>query len=124
MSSASIEEDKHQQWPPSPSVSLDNFSARYNEKHPLVLKQICLSFAPGEKIGIVGRTGAGKSSIIQALFRLFEPEPGSQYRIDQYNALEMGLHSLRQHISVIPQMPFIFKGTIRSNLDPFGTVEE
>lgn len=69
----------------------------------------------------MGRTGAGKSSIIQALFRIFEPETGSVYKIDQHNALNMGLHSLRQHISVIPQLPFLFKGTIRQNIDPFET---
>ncbi len=68
----------------------------------------------------MGRTGAGKSSIIQALFRVFEPEPGSEYLLGDYNALALGLHSLRQHISVIPQLPFIFKGTIRQNIDPFG----
>ena len=69
----------------------------------------------------MGRTGAGKSSIIQALFRLFEPEDGSFYSIGGHNALKMGLHSLRQHISVIPQVPFLFKGTIRENIDPFNT---
>ena len=70
----------------------------------------------------MGRTGAGKSSIIQALFRLFEPELGSTYLIGGENALKMGLHSLRQHISVIPQVPFIFRGTVRENIDPFDTV--
>lgn len=78
----------------------------------------------GEKVGIVGRTGAGKSSFIQALFRIIEPESGSVYEIDGNNVLEMGLHSLRQHLSVIPQTPFIFKGTIKLNLDPFETAKE
>ena len=67
----------------------------------------------------MGRTGAGKSSIIQSLFRLCEPEIGSVYEIGGYDALQMGLHSLRQNISVIPQTPFLFKGTIKTNLDPF-----
>ena len=67
----------------------------------------------------MGRTGAGKSSIIQAIFRLTEPEPNSEYFIGENDALKMGLHSLRKHISVIPQTPFLFRGTIRENLDPF-----
>jgi len=70
-------------------------------------------------VGIVGRTGAGKSSIIQALFRICEPETDSQYEIGGCDALKLGLHSLRQNISVIPQTPFLFKGTIKKNLDPF-----
>ena len=70
-------------------------------------------------MGIVGRTGAGKSSIIQALFRIVEPELGSSYEIDGANALNLGLHTLRQRISVIPQTPFLFKGSIKTNLDPF-----
>lgn len=91
---------------------------------PLVLKGISFAAKAGEKIGIVGRTGAGKSSIIQALFRIFEPELGSAYYVDKTNALDMGLHSLRQHISVIPQVPFLFKGTVKQNVDPFDTAEE
>lgn len=78
----------------------------------------------GEKIGIVGRTGAGKSSIIQAIFRIIEPEIGSIYEIGGFNALKMGLHSLRQHISVIPQTPFLFKGTVKQNIDPFSTSDD
>lgn len=80
---------------------------------PLILKAVSFKAKRGEKIGIVGRTGAGKSSIIQALFRIFEPEIGSIYEIGKFNALDMGLHSLRQHISVIPQIPFLFKGSIK-----------
>jgi ATP-binding cassette subfamily C (CFTR/MRP) protein 4 len=75
-------------------------------------------------VGIVGRTGAGKSSIIQALFRIVEPEVGSQYTIGGSDALQMGLHSLRQHISVIPQTPFLFRGSIRKNVDPFDSASE
>ena len=72
----------------------------------------------------MGRTGAGKSSIIQILFRIIEPTHMSNYKINGYNALEMGLHSLRQHISVIPQVPFLFKGTVRQNIDPFNTASD
>lgn len=88
------------------------------------MKGVSITARKGEKIGIVGRTGAGKSSIIQALFRIFEPEIGSIYEVGKFNALDMGLHSLRQHISVIPQVPFLFKGSIKQNIDPFGTESE
>jgi ATP-binding cassette, subfamily C (CFTR/MRP), member 4 len=96
-----------------------HFSARYNEDSPLSLKNLNFKIHPQEKVGIVGRTGAGKSSIIQAIFHMFEPEEGSQFKIDYHDALKMGLHSLRQHISVIPQIPFVFKGTVRQNVDPY-----
>lgn len=85
-----------------------------------MLKNIDFSIKSGERIGIVGRTGAGKSSIIHAIFRLAEPEPGSRYYISEFDALRLGLHSIRKHISVIPQTPFLFKGSIRENLDPFS----
>ena len=91
---------------------------KYREGLPLVLKNISFEIRDGEKVGIVGRTGAGKSSIIQAVFRICEPEVGSVYEIGGCDALQMGLHSLRQNISVIPQTPFLFKGTIKANLDP------
>ena len=94
---------------------------RYREGLPLVLKKISFDIKDREKVGIVGRTGAGKSSIIQAIFRICEPEVGSVYEMGGCDALRMGLHSLRQNISVIPQTPFLFKGTIKANLDPFET---
>jgi len=83
------------------------------------LKDISFEVKAFSKVGIVGRTGAGKSSIIQAIFRIIEPEIGSRLMIDNFDALKIGLHSLRQHISVIPQTPFLFKGTVRQNVDPF-----
>lgn len=95
-------------------------SFRYQPHLPLVLKQISFEIHAKEKVGIVGRTGAGKSSIIQALFRIAEPLVGSTYEINGVDALQLGLHTLRHQISVIPQTPFLFKGTIRINLDPFG----
>ncbi len=111
----------HQMWPNNPTISFESLSARYKEGLPLVLKDLSFSVGKSEKIGIVGRTGAGKSSIIQAIFRIFEAEAGSAYRIGGNDALKMGLHSLRQHISVIPQVPYIFKGSVRQNVDPFST---
>ena len=103
---------------------MENFSLRYRPELPLVLKNISFHIKAGEKVGIVGRTGAGKSSIIQALFRIVEPEIGSAYEMDGANALKLGLHTLRQRISVIPQTPFLFKGSIKTNLDPFHEKEE
>ena len=85
----------------------------------MILKDISFEVKAFSKVGIVGRTGAGKSSIIQAIFRIIEPEIGSRLMIDNFDALKIGLHSLRQHISVIPQTPFLFKGTVRQNVDPF-----
>lgn len=108
-----------EKWPARATIKFNNFSMRYRSELPLVLKNISFDIADGEKVGIVGRTGAGKSSIIQAIFRICEPEPGSVYQIGGCDALQMGLHSLRQNISVIPQTPFLFKGTIKKNLDPF-----
>jgi ATP-binding cassette subfamily C (CFTR/MRP) protein 4 len=89
-----------------------------------VVKDLSFKVEKHSKVGIVGRTGAGKSSIIQAIFRIIEPEIGSSYQIGKHNALEMGLHSLRQHISVIPQTPFLFKGSVKQNIDPFDTASE
>ena len=103
---------------------LKNFSARYRESLPLVIKDLSFTVTQGQKVGIVGRTGVGKSSVIQALFRIFEPETGSVYEIGGHDALNMGLHSLRQHISVIPQVPFLFRDTIYQNIDPFRTASE
>jgi len=81
---------------------------------------------PGEKIGCVGRTGAGKSSILQMLFRLVEVDTStealqnSSIKIDNIDTSDIGLHLLRRKISIIPQLPVVFSGTIRSNIDPFG----
>lgn len=86
-----------------------------------MIKGVNLSVQWGEKVGIVGRTGAGKSSIIQSLLRICEPEPASEYSIYGVNALELGLETLRNSISVIPQTPFLFRDSIRGNLDPFQT---
>ena len=88
------------------------------------MNEISLTIQEGEKVGIVGRTGAGKSSIIQALFRIVEPEEGSVYEIDGCDALKLGLHTLRHRLSVIPQLPFLFKGDIKTNLHPFSKHSE
>ncbi|CAF0882686.1 unnamed protein product [Rotaria sp. Silwood1] len=105
------------QWPIG-SILFDNMSFRYSPDSPWVLSNISISIQPGEKIGIVGRTGAGKSSIIQSLFRMAELD--GQILIDGADIKQISLYELRRHISIIPQDPVLFNDTLRINLDPFG----
>ena len=103
------------------SLEIRNLSMRYREGLPLVLKNVSFSVPAGTKVGIVGRTGAGKSSLLQALFRLVEAEEGSAILIGNLDVKEVGLSELRRSmLSLLPQTPFLFEGTIRENLDPFG----
>ncbi len=95
----------------------------YRPSLPPVLKNVSLDIKRGEKIGICGRTGAGKSTIMTALYRLVEPTSGSII-IDDIDISTLGLHELRSKLSIIPQDPVLFQGTIRSNLDPFGLCED
>lgn len=85
---------------------------QYQPHLPYVLRNLNVNINAGAKIGIIGRTGAGKSSIVQALFRLIEPDCGTII-IDGQNYLYAGLHDLRDQMSVIPQFPFIFQGSLR-----------
>lgn len=91
---------------------------RYRETLEPSIKNITFTVQAGMKVGIVGRTGAGKSSILQALFRLVELTEGSIV-IDGHNITDLGLHLLRKNIAFIPQTPFLLQGTIRENVDPF-----
>jgi len=104
-------------WPAHGAVSFRNYSTRYREGLDLVLKGVNLDIKPREKLGIVGRTGAGKSSLTLALFRIIEPVSGS-ITIDSVDTSSIGLQDLRQRLSIIPQDASIFEGTIRDNLDP------
>lgn len=83
------------------------------------MKDLNLTISPGQKVGVVGRTGAGKSSLTLALFRIIEPA-GGQILIDGIDTKTLGLHELRKRLTIIPQDPILFKGTLRSNLDPDG----
>ncbi|XP_052414905.1 ATP-binding cassette sub-family C member 4 [Carassius gibelio] len=105
-------------WPSRGLVTFDRVNFSYSSDGPVVLKNISAMFRPREKVGIVGRTGAGKSSLISALFRLTEPE--GKILVDGVLTSEIGLHDLRQKMSIIPQDPMLFTGTMRKNLDPFS----
>ncbi|KAB8349645.1 hypothetical protein FH972_023664 [Carpinus fangiana] len=104
-------------WPARGAVSFNGYGTRYRAGLDLVLKDITLSIKPKEKIGVVGRTGAGKSSLTLALFRLIEPAEG-QIDIDDINTSNIGLMDLRRRLAIIPQDAALFEGTVRDNLDP------
>lgn len=99
------------EWPKNGKIKLQNMSLHYNLKDPSILKRITLDIQPGSKIGVVGRTGAGKSSLIAALFRLAHIE--GLIEIDGIDTGTIALDSLRSKISIIPQDPVLFSGTIR-----------
>lgn len=105
-------------WPSRGSIQFINYSTRYRSDLEPVLRSITFNIAPGERIGIVGRTGAGKSSLAMALFRGLEAEDG-KILIDDVDIGLIGLQDLREAITIVPQDPTLFMGTIRSNLDPF-----
>ncbi|KAL0418604.1 UNVERIFIED_CONTAM: ABC transporter C family member 5 [Sesamum radiatum] len=104
-------------WPENGKIELIDLKVRYKECLPVVLHGVSCTFPGGKKIGIVGRTGSGKSTLIQALFRLIEPA-GGRIIIDSIDIATIGLHDLRSRLSIIPQDPTLFEGTIRGNLDP------
>lgn len=105
------------EWPMAGKIEIENLCVRYNPALPTVLKGITCTFPGGKKIGVVGRTGSGKSTLIQALFRIVEPS-GGQILIDGVDISKIGLQDLRSRLSIIPQDPTLFQGTMRTNLDP------
>ncbi|KAL8672957.1 MAG: hypothetical protein Q9168_002590 [Polycauliona sp. 1 TL-2023] len=107
------------EWPQKGEIVFNEVQMRYRDGLPLVLQGLTMSVAGGERIGVVGRTGAGKSSIMSTLFRLVELSGGS-ISIDGINIATVGLKDLRTRLAIIPQDPTLFRGTIRSNLDPFN----
>lgn len=104
-------------WPTKGLVEFKNVNLKYNHQGNYILKDINFTVLPKEKIGIVGRTGAGKSSLLNALFRLSYVE--GEIRIDNVSTSAIALHDFRSKISIIPQEPFLFTGSLRRNLDPF-----
>ncbi|XP_072636145.1 ATP-binding cassette sub-family C member 3 isoform X1 [Canis lupus baileyi] len=110
-------------WPLQGEVEFRNYSVRYRPGLELVLKKLSLHVHGGEKVGIVGRTGAGKSSMTLCLFRILEAAEG-EIRIDGLNVADIGLHDLRSQLTIIPQDPILFSASLRMNLDPFGYYSE
>ncbi|XP_014467782.1 PREDICTED: probable multidrug resistance-associated protein lethal(2)03659 isoform X2 [Dinoponera quadriceps] len=110
------------EWPEEGKIEFKSVWMRYAPLEPPVLKNLSFVIQPREKVGIVGRTGAGKSSLISALFRLADVE--GPIEIDGVDTSTIGLHDLRCKISIIPQEPFLFSGTLRRNLDPFDTYKD
>ncbi|KAK1262158.1 ABC transporter C family member 9 [Acorus gramineus] len=104
-------------WPAFGTICFKNLQVRYAEHLPSVLKNITCTFPGKMKVGVVGRTGSGKSTLIQAIFRIVEPREGSIV-IDDVDICKIGLHDLRSRLSIIPQDPTMFEGTVRGNLDP------
>ncbi|OLY83298.1 Multidrug resistance-associated protein 4 [Smittium mucronatum] len=107
-------------WPEEGNVEIRDLSLLYPFSESPVLKHITMSIKAGEKIGIVGRTGAGKSSLVSSIFRLFEPYPNGCVEVDGVNISNIRLGKLRPSFSMIPQQPFLFEGSLRFNLDPWS----
>nr|XP_027217424.1 multidrug resistance-associated protein 1-like [Penaeus vannamei] len=110
-------------WPEHGVVEFNKYSTRYREGLDLVVKDIDCKISGGEKIGIVGRTGAGKSSLTLALFRIIEAASGN-ITIDKIDISKIGLHDVRRRLTIIPQDPVLFSGTLRMNLDPFNLYDD
>ncbi|KAI7822518.1 P-loop containing nucleoside triphosphate hydrolase protein [Gamsiella multidivaricata] len=110
-------------WPYAGEIVVDHLVMKYAPDTPAVIKDISFRINAGEKIGVVGRTGSGKSTFAISLFRFMDPASGS-ITIDGIDICKIGLHDLRSNLTIIPQDPILFKGTLRSNLDPFGERED
>ncbi|XP_041086709.1 multidrug resistance-associated protein 1-like isoform X3 [Polyodon spathula] len=110
-------------WPQTGTIELRGYGLQYRKGLEWALKDISIHIQEREKVGIVGRTGAGKSSLALGIFRILEAAKGEIY-IDGINIAEIGLHELRSRITIIPQDPVLFSGTLRMNLDPFDAYSD
>jgi ABC-type multidrug transport system fused ATPase/permease subunit len=111
------------QWPEEGKIVFDKVNLRYRPNTEIILRDLTFEVKPREKIGVVGRTGAGKSTICLSLSRIVEIASGT-INIDGVNISDLPLNELRRRITVIPQDPTMFTGTLRFNLDPEGIVED
>uniref|UniRef100_A0A7N6C098 Multidrug resistance-associated protein 1 n=1 Tax=Anabas testudineus TaxID=64144 RepID=A0A7N6C098_ANATE len=110
-------------WPTEGQIELRGFCLRYRHDLDLAIRNINITISGGEKVGIVGRTGAGKSSLTLGLFRIIERAEGHIF-IDGVDIAQLGLHELRSRITIIPQDPVVFSGSLRMNLDPFDSYSD
>ncbi|KAG9071168.1 hypothetical protein KI688_008712 [Linnemannia hyalina] len=110
-------------WPHNGEIVIDHLTMKYAPDTPEVIKNISFTVKAGEKIGVVGRTGSGKSTLAISLFRFMEPV-GGRIIIDGIDITKIGLHDLRSKLTIIPQDPILFRGTLRFNLDPFDEHED
>lgn len=117
MKQEKINQKEMKNWPQSGKIEFKNLQLRYGDESELVLDEISLKIKSGEKIGIVGRSGCGKSSLALSIFRLTEPSGGS-ILIDDQDISTLNLPTLRRQLTMIPQCPLLFAGQIRKNLDP------
>ena len=126
-SEADLETDfdnDHPNWPEYGDIDVSNLKVRYRASLPPSLSEISLKIKSGQRVGIVGRTGCGKSTLIQALFRILEAEEGI-ITVDGVDISSLGLHKVRTEMSVIPQYPVLFSGcSVRENLDPFEKYDD
>lgn len=118
-----LPDSKPSNWPAAGRLEFKNVQMSYRPGLPTVLKDLSFSIEAGESIGIVGRSGAGKSSIMVALYRLTELKSGT-IELDGVDISTLGLDDLRQNLAIIPQDPLLFSGTLRTNLDPFGKYDD
>jgi ATP-binding cassette subfamily C (CFTR/MRP) protein 4 len=107
-------------WPSKGNIQVVNLCLRYRPNLPLALQNINFNVSSGQVLGICGRSGSGKSSLMSSFFRLIQPELNSIIEIDNVNILKLPLQILRRRLTVITQMPVLLGGTIRSNIDPFN----
>ncbi|XP_056257731.1 multidrug resistance-associated protein 1 [Seriola aureovittata] len=110
-------------WPTDGCIDIRSFGLRYRQDLDLAIRNISIKINGGEKVGIVGRTGAGKSSLTLGLFRIIEGAEGHIF-IDGVDIAQLGLHDLRSRITIIPQDPVLFSGSLRMNLDPFDSYSD
>ncbi|KAG0292891.1 hypothetical protein BGZ96_003540 [Linnemannia gamsii] len=110
-------------WPHAGEIVVDHLTMKYALDAPAVIKDVSFRIKAGEKVGVVGRTGSGKSTFAISLFRFMDPVGGT-ITIDGIDICKIGLQDLRSNLTIIPQDPILFKGTLRSNLDPFGERED
>ena len=106
-------------WPSKGNIEFANYQAKYRPDMPVVLDNLNFNIFSGEKVGVVGRTGSGKSTICNSLFRIIEPHQGTIF-IDGEDITGLGLSKLRQNLTIIPQDSCIFGGTLKTNVDPLG----